>query len=415
MSAAGALRRYGDSDESKEAVVSAYLRRNFPESRAASCGRFIVSRDNAVSLRGSSRVDDKGKLHYSTSFRGLNQCGDVKGCMYCARARAIKDADDLRAGVQANLLHGGGSLVVTFTCHHTSDDTYTGVRSAFRDALSSMRSGRPYHELMKKYGVIGPYMAEEETWGARGPHPHEHDLVFCDRPVDPKAFKAELWPLYLAALHKFGLDAEWGVGLHVDASSVAAVEYVSKRGADTSWGGVGEVTGRAYKSSRKGLTFFDMVYLAATDDSDRGRWAAAQVAEYMAYWSSSGRRRSPWSPGLFKKLLGYARGDKEPAGAPVFDKNTGALLQAASDEWVAWQVRRDAREFEARLREGRELVSISSPQWSALLHFGRKHFLLYLGKLVLRGVLDKQRLKPYLEALERRYARVCPVILPQVA
>lgn len=377
---------FRSSTQATERVTQGYLSRVFPAARCAQCGRFIVGRSGDVPVR---RSVDLTSGRVSSSYGNLNQCGDTKMCMHCARVEALRDADDLRAVVQAAYLRGFRVVMATHTFSHAPTDDYGPIRTAFRDAMSDMRSGRAYAALRKKYGAILLYMGEEETFGDNGPHPHEHDLYALSRFADAAAFRRDLWALYSASLAKFDLKAAEDVGLHVDASQVGVSDYVCKRGLEAQWDAIAEASGGANKRGRKGRTFWQLVYDAATKkDARAARW----VYQYVEYWSASGRRRSSWPAGVFRKLLGYNRSDPMPA-------------DTSSEEYRSWLVRQDAKALTAAMRVGDTVLTLTSEEWSAVLFHDAKYVLLWL-VTVWSGT---DRLRAYVSALLSRYRLLRPV------
>lgn len=332
----------------------------YPDSACATCGHYVNAGDHKVTIH--RKVKD-GQV--TASYSGLTRCKDDKLCPNCAQVSASQDADDLRAclqGAYAKLLQ---PVMATFTFSHQRGTPYAEVRSRFRQALADMRSGRAWADLRKRYGLQGFYAGEEETYGENGWHPHEHDLMVVGRFADLDAFADDLYELYAAALARQGLTASRGRGLQVDASREGVAEYVTKRGAEDRWDAPAEAAGSTSKRGRKGRTVWQLLEDATLGDDQ----AAALFCEYADYWLGSGRRRSAWSPGFYRRMLGYNRGE-EP-------------------DYV-----RDAMALTRLIERGRIVMSLDVLEWLAVRKHRAEAVLLWLAT-----IWDAGRLRRYVDAL----------------
>lgn len=338
-----------------------YLGQSFPNDRVADCCKFVSAHDGQVSIYRARRHDGS----VSTSLHGVARCGQVMICPICARVAAARDGDDLRVCDQAARIKGLVRVMVTLTFSHHAGSTLEDVQSRFARALSEMRSGRAWAEFVKRYGVRIGYMGREVTYGVNGWHPHEHAYVVLRRFADIQAFAEDYRQLYDAALARQGLSASRDRGLQVDASDEGIADYITKQGRDDRWDAAAEAAAGARKRGRKGRTPFQLLDDAVMGDSE----AALLFREYHDYWAGSRRRHGGWSPGFYRKMLGYNRGDE-----PQHVKDSMALTAA--------------------LERGTLVCTLSPDDWYAVRWHRAQGVLLWLATL-----WDAPRIRRYVDAL----------------
>lgn len=199
------------------------LRRVTTLRRLHSCG---------LPLGGQITVRAREGVHH---FTGMSTCGSGWACPVCSAKIRYHRADEASRAVVAALNEGMAALFVTRTIPHTAEDTLNATLGLLAEGRRYVSNQTIIKDARKFAGYIGGIASKEITYGARGWHPHTHDLEFYDRPMTLKHF-ARLSAGYYDylehyyTLHNFpGLSREHGVKIEdVQLDSGALARYISK-------------------------------------------------------------------------------------------------------------------------------------------------------------------------------------------
>jgi len=266
------------------------------------------------------------KAHYN----GVMTCASVWTCPVCAakiserRKHEIKQVTDIHAAA------GGGLYMLTFTFPHGRADVLADMIAQFSAAKLYLRKSRGYKNLMKKFSYVGDIRTLELTFGdANGYHPHEHNLWLTTAKLtrsELRAFTAALFPLWLTACLKSGLQApsrKRGLTI-IECESAAA--YMAKFGREQTWGISSELSKQHVKSGKaKSMSPFDLLRSYEAGNKEHG----ARFIEYAEAFF--GKRQIVWSDGL-KSVFGIGEKTDEELEAEELD-SAELLIKINSDEW----------------------------------------------------------------------------------
>lgn len=255
-------------------------------------------------------------------FAGVVHCKDVWACPECSYKASQRRARALRHLVNASMSLGYRVLLVTFTFSHHKGERLADLREAFSAALERMRSGRRWHGIRSRYGLVGFVRGQEVTYSDRnGWHPHCHELVVCSGDVDVSELRKDVEAAYLAALAKFGLSARDGIGVDVREADADITKYVAKFGRPPRWDAAKEVANGRRKSGRKGETPWQLLARAADGDVE----ARSLFIEYAQAYR--GVRQLYVSRGLVEVLkLGSTFADVEALDDTLPEEAAGAVV-----------------------------------------------------------------------------------------
>lgn len=260
--------------------------------RVKGCGRTSVLPGGEVNLKVS---DVANKAKRKAGFGGLHTCGSLWVCPVCSAKITVRRAEELEKVLDWNAGRGGSTALATFTVRHNRGHSLDELwNTAIRKAWRSMTENRSWKEGRKYLGVDHYIRATEVTHGANGWHVHLHVLLFFDRLVSEemvRAFQAELFDLWSAALQRNGFEASQAHGVDVRLAEAqshleALGKYMSKL--------VFEASGGRFKKGREGgRTPFEILgdFLATGLEADAVLWW-----EYERI--SKGKRQLTWSRGL---------------------------------------------------------------------------------------------------------------------
>lgn len=227
-------------------------------------------------------------------FRGQWQCGCVWVCPVCAPRIAESRRREMQAGLDYHLGVGGGVSLLTLTQRHTSTEPLESSLVRYAKSLKSLKSGRAYEALRKRFGLIGEIRTLEVTFGRNGWHVHTHSILITRTPIEGdqlEQLKDAFFVLWFQACGKHGAE----LPSHKHGVDVKAARYVADYVAK--WGFAEELTkGHLKKGWDGGRTPWELLAAAAEGD----RMATSLWIEFADCFED--RRQLLWSPGLRKKL-----------------------------------------------------------------------------------------------------------------
>jgi hypothetical protein len=272
-------------------------------------------------------------------WTGLETCGDAHACPVCAAKIRARRGAELREGLNLWTERGGYVSLITLTVAHDQEDVLGYLLRAEAQGWHKIVSGKAYQQLKERLGIAGTTTAAEETRGARGWHPHQHNLVWHDRywqAEDFAAFHAYAFERWSAVCAAYGLRPPHpvhGVDLRPNANADATASYVTKL-QEGDWTVAEEITRGDVKTGRKGSrTPFEILrwYYA---DGDRGDWLL--WCEYLA--AVKGKPVLRWSRGL--KAVVFGPSDQpEAADADLAADEVGGQLVARHPPHVWARIR----------------------------------------------------------------------------
>lgn len=209
-------------------MLQSVARDLIPESRTAQCARQMIEPRVTV---------NKNILTGNARYGGLMMCCRIWNCPVCAVRITEQRREELEFGVETLKGRGGGTLMLTVTLRHESDDKLLKLLNQLQDAMQRLKRGRSWRLFKARHGVIGGVYSLECTWGEdTGWHPHRHELLMLDHVPDGREIAEMLDWLknrYLKFLHKAGGSASRAHGLSLDQDTVAG--YIAKFGRDPAW------------------------------------------------------------------------------------------------------------------------------------------------------------------------------------
>lgn len=295
---------------------------------------------------GARRVDVMYSPTRGATYRGLAVCGSVWLCPVCAGRIAEVRRGELERAILGWHDDGHEVYFATRTISHKRSDGLDVLLRRFLAANRRLKGMKAYRALLARYGVVGTIRALEVTHGINGWHPHCHELVFADGPVDVAAFRAEVSVLWRAAAAAEGLSADDQHGCQVAATFGAVGDYVAKFGrlpSRPAWGPEAEMTRAHLKRGRRveGVKHRSPFELLA-DCMHGDKFAGVLFREYAACFK--GRNQLLWSPGLRARLLGDAPAISDEAAAASLEPDSILLGSLSLAEWraICWhEVRGD--------------------------------------------------------------------------
>jgi hypothetical protein len=250
-------------------------------------------------------------------FGGLQTCGSVWTCAVCAEKISRYREAELARAMGIHMAGGGFCLMVTFTHSHARGDSLAGMVSAYRKAMSSMTSWRPFKDLRKSLGYFGKVSALETTYGDdSGWHPHGHELWLIKAQPDEAALeklRLSIFVQWKKACIEQGLpppNEKHGVAISYAES---AAQYMAKANTTAKWTAAKEMTRGHFKTAR-GQRFAPFDLLRAMADGYRPEQMQALFREYAKAYH--GRRQLRWSKGLKKAFEVPEVKDEEAAELP---------------------------------------------------------------------------------------------------
>lgn len=187
----------------------------------------------------SQGVEIRLKPNGQAIFAGLQTCKSVWTCAVCASRISESRAHEIATMIEQAKAWGETVGMVTYTLQHSERQPLLQTLTALKEARRWMLRHRQYKALKKGLNIVGSATSTEITWSAKnGFHPHFHEVLFFDAPMNPfdKGYLEgqlnNLWHKALLAHSANGLTgiqvkATWGNG---DVSG-----YITKLGS-----GIGE-------------------------------------------------------------------------------------------------------------------------------------------------------------------------------
>lgn len=267
------------------------------------------------------------KAHY----RNLQICGSVWMCPVCASKISETRRQELSLAIAKADYQ---PMLLTFTMAHHKGDKLVDLVRGLMAAFDSFKSGKVWQKRRKQFGWVGSIRAIEVTYGDNGWHPHLHDLVLLEKPLDTenRVFFTNLikerWQMVLA---RQGYHASIDNGADVREGHNDIADYVAKYGRlpkVTGWTVVHEVTKAVSKKGHKdGRTAYQLLADSMAGDKASGRL----FVEYARAFK--GKRQLVWSEGL-RALLGLIEAEKTDAQiAAEVEEPAYVLLYLTVDQW----------------------------------------------------------------------------------
>lgn len=276
---------------------------------------------------GITHSANKKKAH----FKNLQVCGSVWMCPVCASKISETRRQELSLAIAKTDYQ---AMLLTFTMQHHKGDKLADLVRGLMAAFDSFKSGQYWQKKRKEYGWLGSIRAIEVTYGDNGWHPHLHDLVLLEKPLDAGSrgfFTRLIKERWLMVLARQGYSASLDHGADVREGHNDIADYVAKHGRlpkVTGWTVVHEVTKAVSKKAHKdGRTPYQLLADSMAGDRQSGRL----FMEYARVFK--GKRQLVWSEGL-RALLGLMASEKsdEQIAAEV-DQAAYVLLYLTIDQW----------------------------------------------------------------------------------
>ena len=163
-----------------------------------------------IELRLYRKTDESGQVTMDTraGVGGAMKCGSGWECPSCAQAIAMRDALTLQL-----CNHGfrderpdGDVYLVTLTVPNSRGDDIETLRRGVTKAWQKLQSGKSWKLFKTRFGVMGTVRRLEVTVShARGPHPHIHACLYCERTLtarELRKLRVGLWWKWRRACRK---------------------------------------------------------------------------------------------------------------------------------------------------------------------------------------------------------------------
>lgn len=298
-------------------ALQSVVRQILPKSRTANCLRLRQKNANVVEIWRSAE-------HRRAHYGGLQTCASVWACPVCAAKISERRRQELHQLMAAHRAAGGTILFITRTAPHSRTDDLGDLLAQLKKAEASYKAHRDYKTLAKALGVVGTVKAVEVTWGeANGFHPHVHELLLIQEPVNIPDLEEDLYRIWRDAALRAGFRLPTRAhGLTVQDGEQAD-KYISK------WGLESEMTQWHRKRGKvASLTPFDLLRWFLRDGSPRAALLFRTYAEEF-----SGRHQLQYSRGL-KKLYQVADYSDDELAAKQ-DDDAELLGRLSVDQWRA--------------------------------------------------------------------------------
>ena len=292
-------------------------------------------------------------VHYpvlqKARFGGVQSCKSPWVCPVCAAKISERRVRmDLQPALIAAKAQGLHVLMVTWTLRHSDADELRALLNGLRLARKHSRSGKVWDKMRCRHGIVGSIRALEVTHGVNGWHPHLHELIFCERPIDRAALLADLAHRWDLGIAKAGLKKVNEHGVRMSDAHEFIEKYLQKTGQEPRWGLAQEMGKQQVKKARaeKGRSAFQLLgQFADSGDMDAGA-LFQEYADAVRSWD-----QLFWSKGL-KARLGVADlTDQQIADLDEQDQSARVMDTLAVPEWnclLADGKRADAWELTAK-------------------------------------------------------------------
>lgn len=181
--------------------------------------------------KGSVAVVDDGKDGH---YRDIARCGSVWTCPICGSIIRKKRAEEINKAIIQHIENGGGLLLMTETIQHHKGHKLESLIDILKKSHREMTARRSYKNIRNNYGIIGYISSMETPYGLKnGWHPHQHFLIFTDKPVNDSIahkIKETLYPVWSKSIGKNGGYSDWkhGLDIQVVKNAEAAGQYLAK-------------------------------------------------------------------------------------------------------------------------------------------------------------------------------------------
>lgn len=298
---AGRLRRW---------KLQALSRRLLPSERVARCYHQPIPKRPEILIHEHHEAQGASRF-----YAGLQVCASVWHCPVCAAKITERRRIELESAIKEADRQGLHVYFATYTFSHHEREPLTENLKRFKRARRGVKSGRWAKDHKKKYHLVGAIEVLEVTWGkGNGWHPHAHELLFTEEPLDLEAYEAELRPKWEAEAKRHGLRMNRH-GFKITATRGAIADYLAKWGKlpaqEHPWGPEAELTKGHLKQTRgdteERYTPFGL--LAAIEQG------ATELEPLFLEYAHAFKRRHQlqWTPGLKKRLSVEEKTDEELA------------------------------------------------------------------------------------------------------
>lgn len=269
-------------------------------------------------------------------FSGLMVCSSIWHCAVCAaRISEVRRAELTRA----TNAWTGGIMMVTYTASHKISTPLSEILKTVLDGTRAFKSGEKFQKISEKFGWIGSVKALEPTYGKNGWHPHCHELVFLNHPLNEQALdelQVILKQHWIAVLGRKGFVASTENGLVVSDDKYDLARYVAKFGHEprmskddwkNRWTLAHEVTKAVVKRAKQGGRTPQQLLI----DYIAGDFEAGEAwREYALCFK--GKKQLTWSPGM-RHLLHLAIEKSDAEIAETEEKDVEVYAQFSLDQW----------------------------------------------------------------------------------
>lgn len=233
------------------------FRKNYGKThRTSKCG-MSINKEGSV----TSKISPTGKsvLHGGN----IMSCGSVWTCPHCASRICNKRKAELDKVLSWAREQGHSMYHVTYTLPHTKYDRLALTLNHLQQVRAKLFSGRWSNQFKNKHGFVGSVRVLETTYSItldNGWHPHFHEIIIFRKPFELQGnevsssdkptdiLKDVLFKRYKRISDKMGLARlpSYEHGMKVTEANENGAFYFTK------WGLSTEMTGRVYKSGKKG-------------------------------------------------------------------------------------------------------------------------------------------------------------------
>lgn len=251
-------------------------------------------------LTVSLSVTEYDQNGFQASWSGWKTCRSWY-CVNCADAQIEADRLKLAAFLVDGEARGLWPVMATYTIRHHAHMTAVESTNALGKAYDRMHSGRWYAEMREDLGIEESARSLECPTGPNGAHPHYHAIYLVDpavclsdsersalseagqRAMVAERVKTYFLPRWLVCLQKLGYDASWEHGADFTAARSEVVNYIVKYGyapAEKQWGAESEMVAGSKKKSRVGLSWVQLLNVAADLQDPDTKQAAQLLASF---------------------------------------------------------------------------------------------------------------------------------------
>lgn len=286
-------------------------RKALPDERVSKCLR-LINNGHQVEIWKHLKTE-------KAFYNGLLVCGSVWNCPICAAKISERRKLELKQAFDLHKSDGGYIALLTLTFSHKKTDRLKDTLSKFTNASAKFRSGKRFHKIREKMGMIGSIRDFEITYSNRnGFHPHTHLALFYTKKVDLEILQQEMFDLWEKACIKFNLTTLHGIGLDLrDGQTVD--DYLSKHG---TWSLEQEMSKSHIKEAKEGsMTPFDFLRWYLRTENLKYLSLFKEYAEAL-----KGKTQLYWSRGLKRRFFIGEKSDEELAKEKMEDADLLGLL-----------------------------------------------------------------------------------------